>query len=501
MKRPINPQRYWVGDLHVTIFGRNLASLCHGLIDGLLNRHLPQTIGLSFFFEICRTLTPLLLLLLVATTMIIPTIVAQSSLAQLPAQKERIVLTAIFVQLHTNREMGKSLLESALAKLKMMYPNLDIQLKYLEYPSNQIRFQILKALNHTTTASGPADLISLDQIWLGEFAQKGLLTDLTNYTKNWGRENDWYEENWDGGIYGGKVYGIWSWTDIRGIWYWKDLLSEAGVDPNSLKTWDGYIAAAKKLNTVLRPQGIEGIHLTGASHSPDLWYPYLWMLGGEILKMKSGHPTKGTYWFPAFNSTEGVRAMNFIKQQVDAGIKPQKNHFWGLEFLDRRFAVMIEGSWLPVTFLQRQSEKEFEDKVGFLPALPVPYKNNRTSTLMGGWALSIPKSSTHKELAWKLIELMLVPKLFRSFLHQGGYLPTQISIGKSELLNSTVSSYPYYRQLVSMIPFAGTRPAIPEYPQITDDIRQAIYEVQFENKDPKQALATAALKAAKALGW
>ncbi len=162
---------------------------------------------------------------------------------------------------------------------------------------------------------------------------------------------------------------------------------------------------------------------------------------------------------------------------------------------------MIEGSWLPVTFLQRQSEKEFEDKVGFLPALPVPYKNNRTSTLMGGWALGIPKNSTHKELAWKLIELMLVPKLFRSFLLQGGYLPTQISIGKDELLNSTVSSYPYYRQLVSMIPFAGTRPAIPEYPQIADDIRQAIYEVQFENKDPKQALATAALKAAKTLGW
>ncbi|HEY7572291.1 MAG TPA: hypothetical protein VH796_13070 [Nitrososphaeraceae archaeon] len=86
--------------------------------------------------------------------------------------------------------------------------------------------------------------------------------------------------------------------------------------------------SSKKLNTVLRPQGIEGVHLTGASHSPDLWYPYLWMLGGQILKMKSGHPTKGSYWFPAFNSTEGVKAMSFIEQQVDAGIKPQKNHFF-----------------------------------------------------------------------------------------------------------------------------------------------------------------------------
>jgi multiple sugar transport system substrate-binding protein len=214
---------------------------------------------------------------------------------------------------------------------------INIDARVLPYADT--RKQILTSMAGKT----PIDLVSVDQIWLGEFAQKGLLTDLTNYTKNWGRQNDWYPENWDGGIYGGKVYGIWAWTDIRGIWYWKDLLGKAGINPDSLKTWDGYIAAAKKLNTVLRPQGIEGVHLTGASHSPDLWYPYLWMLGGEILKMKSGHPTKGTYWFPAFNSTEGVKAMNFIKQQVDAGIKPQRNHFGGLEFLERKFAVMIEG--------------------------------------------------------------------------------------------------------------------------------------------------------------
>ena len=471
-------------------------------MNGLGDGSSLQNIGISFVVRIRSNYTPLSLMLLVASTVIIPPVItAQPSFAQLVPQKEKVVLTAIIVQLHTNRDIGKTLLDRALTNLKMMYPNLDIQLKYLEYPYNQLQSQLLRILNDTK-ASGSVDLISLDQIWLGDFAQKGLLTDLTNYTKNWGRQNDWYDENWNGGIYGGKVFGIWAWTDIRGIWYWKDLLDKAGVNPDSLKTWDGYIAAAKKLNTVLRPQGIEGVHLTGVSHSPDLWYPYLWMLGGQILKMKSGHPTKDSYWFPAFNSTEGVKAMNFIKQQVDAGIKPQKNHSFGSEFLDRKFAVMIEGSWLPVPFLQNQPEKNFEDIIGFIPALPIPYKNNQTSTLMGGWTLSIPKTSIHKDLAWKLIELMLTPKLLHPFLLQGGYLPTQISMGKNDLLNSTISSsYPYYRQLVSMIPFAGTRPSIPEYPQIADSIRQAIYGVQFQNKDPKQALDEAAARSAKVLGW
>ena len=114
---------------------------------------------------------------------------------------------------------------------------------------------------------------------------------------------------------------------------------------------------------------------------------------------------------------------------------------------------------------------------------------------------SDPKTSAHKELAWKLIELMLALKSLHSFLLQGGFLPTQISMDKNDLLNSTASSYPYYRQLVSMIPFGGIQPSIPEYPQIVDNIRQAIYGVQFENKDPKQALADSALKSAKILGW
>src|SRR5262249_13335271 len=118
-------------------------------------------------------------MLLVASIIMISTIIVQPSFVLIASQKEKAVLTAIFVQLHNNREMGKPLIDRALDNLKSMYPNLDIQLNYLEYPSSQIRSQILKT--HPANASGSADLISFDQIWLGDLAQKGLLTDLTNY--------------------------------------------------------------------------------------------------------------------------------------------------------------------------------------------------------------------------------------------------------------------------------------------------------------------------------
>jgi multiple sugar transport system substrate-binding protein len=414
------------------------------------------------------------------------------------SQKEsNITFTGIFTQLSNSSGMGKRLIEHALDEIKVKHPHMNIQLKYTEYPSNQTRTQILNRIMNQTAV----DLVSIDQIWLGEFAQKGLLTDLSNYTQSWGREKDWYEENWAGGNYKGRVYGIWTWTDIRGIWYWKDLLDKAGVNPHSLKTWDGYLGSAKRLNSVLRPQGIEGVHLTGASHSPDLWYPYLWMLGGDILEQRSGHPKNGVYWFPAYNSSKGIKALEFLKRQVNSGIKPQKNHFWGQEFADRKYAVMLEGSWMPVEFPKNQLVN-IKQRVGFIPMFPVPTLANKTSTLMGGWELSIPKTSTHKDLAWELITTMLKPDILAPWLSQNGFLPTQIPIGQGHTLNLTESSsFPYYNEMISLIPFGGSRPSIPEYPIIAEHIRQAIDDVYYGIKEPKRALDDAATRSAKVLGW
>ena len=115
-------------------------------------------------------------------------------------------------------------------------------MKYKQFVYPNERTEFLRAMTNQT----PVDLMSADQIWLGEFAGKGFLTDLTNYTKQWGRSTEWYEVNWDGGAYNDKIYGIWVWTDVRGLYYWKDLLDQAGVDPNTLSTWDGYIASGQE---------------------------------------------------------------------------------------------------------------------------------------------------------------------------------------------------------------------------------------------------------------
>lgn len=409
------------------------------------------------------------------------------------AQKQQQVnLTGLFVD---PEDRWKMLIPSALNELRMRHPNLNIQINYTVYPYNDARTEMLKSMANGTAV----DLISLDQIWLGEFANKSYIVDLTNSTKSWGGLSDWYQANLDGNLYDSKIYGIWAWTDIRSIWYWKDLLNQSGVDPNSLKTWDGYIQSAKKLNSALEQRNISGIELVGGPGSQNEWYPFLWMLGGEIITQKSGHPSNGVYWFPTYNSTNGVKALEFFKQLIDANVKPITINF-EKEFADKYYAEMLGGSWLPGYF-PNLTKQDIEDRIGMIPMFPVPTEGTDTASIMGGWLLSIPQTSIHKDLAWELITIMLKPEILSPVLAKLGYLPTQVAIGEGPYSTPLRNSIPYYDELINLMYYGHARPNIPEYPLIADHVRQAIDAVYNGTKTPKEALDDAAEKSAKSLGW
>jgi multiple sugar transport system substrate-binding protein len=421
---------------------------------------------------------------------------SNQSTSALSVDKTNVTLRGLFnVQVDPGR--WNQLLHPALDELNRRHPDMNIELDYIEFHYlSGTRYQILDRLSKGETV----DIISLDQIWLGEFAQRGLIENLTQEFEEWGRMSDLYEPNLDGCVYNGTLYALWLWTDVRGMWYWKDMLQEAGVDPESLKTWDGCISAAVQLDEFFGDRIIEGVHLRNAPHEPDMWYPYLWMLGGEILELREGHPTKGGYWFPSYNSSEGVRAMEFLKRQVDAGIEPQKEHSWGLEFANRTFAVMIENSGMLSAF-PSESSPTLEQQVGFIPMLPVPNQTTQTSTMMGGWELAIPTTSQNSDLAWELITIIAQPEILSPFLEEMGFLPTQRILGEGQFSEQLRESVPYFEEMVSMIRDGRGRPNIPEYPEIAEHIHQAIQQVYNGSASPQDALDMAAAKSADSLGW
>lgn len=408
------------------------------------------------------------------------------------AAGQRVTLSATLAE---PKDRWDILIEGAKGVLQKRHPELEIEVSYEVLPYAETRSKLLTMMAGRT----PRDLVSVDAIWLGEFAEGGFLRDISPQVATWARMDEWYAQNRDGSQYGGRYYGVWAWTDVRVLWYWKDLLAQAGVNPNQLATWDGYVAACQTLNRTLRPRGIEGCHLVGAPHSPDMWFPYLWMLGGKLLELRDGHPSKGTYWYPAFHSPAGVRAMEFLRQQVRAGIRPQVDHFWGQEFAQRRFAVMLEGSWLLGHF---PSGFPVEEQVGILPAFPVPQADTPTATMMGGWVLSIPATSRNPDLAWELVSIMLDPEVLTPMLASKGYLPTQRTIAETSPYRERLAeSVPYFAELSKALPFGFGRPNIPEYPQVAEALRVGIEAVYYGQKSPDRALRDAAEQAARALGW
>jgi multiple sugar transport system substrate-binding protein len=418
----------------------------------------------------------------------------QSSTSSL-VDKTNVTLRGLFTDLGDPGRWNQ-LLQPALDELNRRHPDMNIKLEYTDSLYNETRDIILDRLSNGDSV----DIVSVGDIWLGEFAEKGLLRNLTDDFQKWGRMSDLYEANLDGQVYNNTVYGMWLWTDIRGMWYWKDMLQEAGVDPESLKTWDGYISAAVKLDDFFGDRVIQGVHLVGASHDLDLWYPYLWMLGGDILELRQGHPTKGVYWFPTYNSSQGVEAMEFLKRQVDAGIEPQDRPYLDIAFVNRNFSVMLGGSWMPGEF-PKESWPTLEQKVGFIPMFPVPNQTIQTSTMMGGYELSIPTTSQNSDLSWELITIMAQPEILGPFLQEYGYLPTQKSLGEGPASQPLKESIPFFDEMVSMIPYGRSRPSLPEYPEIAENIHQAIQQVYNGSASPKEALDMAAAKSAESLGW
>jgi multiple sugar transport system substrate-binding protein len=155
------------------------------------------------------------------------------------------------------------------------------------------------------------------------------------------------------------------------------------------------------------------------------------MLGGNRIELKDGHPKKERYWFPAYNSSEEIGAMEFIKQQANVGIKPEGGDLDG-RFALKNFAVYIGGQWEVSRFPSAEQKiSNFEQKIGFIPMFPVPNKEDtQTSTLMGGFILTVPAVSKNKELAWELITIMLEPRILAPWLAKYAFLPTQKVIGQ-----------------------------------------------------------------------
>ena len=409
------------------------------------------------------------------------------------AQK-RITLTGTFA---APKARWDFLLPLAEKEFEKENPGIDLVLDYEVLPYNEMRMKLITML----TAKTPNDLISVTGTWYPEFIEGGFLRDISEDIEAWGRIDEFYEFARKMTLYKGRYYGLQAWSDCRLMWYWKDMLAEAGVKPEDLMTWGTYIQAARKLNDYWQPKGVEGVLLIGDYWRVHWWFPYLWMLKGNLTQKVKLPEYEGIY--PAFHGTSGVTALQFIVDQVNAGITPLVGHRWGERFGARKYVVWLGGVWAIGKVPGWEEEREVvRRQVGLIPMFPVPTLGISTSTAVSGWILSIPTTSKHPDTAWEFLKTLLEPKII-SGVTQYGYLPAQITIAEKDPYKSQLEDYwgiDWWEKIAPLLPLGHPLKAtFPEYMEMENSISIAIEKAYRKMKSPKEALTEAARKTCEVL--
>jgi multiple sugar transport system substrate-binding protein len=422
--------------------------------------------------------------------------------ASLAPAQETLNLRMILV---APEDRWNALLGAAEERFESEHPNIDVRIDAQILPFGD-RLTQLRAAG---VAGTPIDIVSLDQPEVGDFAAAGFTTDLSEWIeRDLDGLSDWLPAYRSATRFEGGWHAIWAWTDARVMWYWKDLVEEAGVDPASeLRTWDDYLANCAAIEEALADRQIEGCLLIGQPWIADWTFPYVWMNGGDLGVSVSSEVARSRGarepWLPTLDSDAWVQALEFTRDQVEAGLEPYTEHQFGTEFVQRRFAVSLDGTWVLGSL---QAAGADLSQVGMVAAFPTPDEQTETATMAGGWTLAIPSTSENPEMAWEFLKAMLDIETLGPVQAEFGYLPTRASF--AEQLEEEFAEFwnaggeDRWAKLQELAPNAYGRPSFPSWPQVGAAITEMIQAVQFDGQDPARAAANAQRTVlTDVLGW
>ena len=111
----------------------------------------------------------------------------------------------------------------------------------------------------------------------------------------------------------GRIYSVPFLAAVQALYYRKDMFQAAGLDPDRPpRNWDEFYADSQALTD--QPKGVWGFEFgTDSDASAYWWINFLWQAGGEVIKRNP----KGQ-WVAAFNTPEGVTALEFYRKLLTA---------------------------------------------------------------------------------------------------------------------------------------------------------------------------------------
>lgn len=277
------------------------------------------------------------------------------------------------------------------------------------------------------------------------------------------------------------------------MYYRKDIFKSAGVDVNSIKTYDDYIEAGKKIekstNGKTKMLGFD----YGGSSSDDIVMMLLNQLGGKYYD-DSGKVK--------LDSDEMIKTMELLKKMKDAGITINLANEWDDRIKsteNNQIATIPYAVWYAGTLQSSNADQNGKWGITSLPAFT---SGGNTQANLGGSVLAVSSATQNADLAKAFVKFSLMTsegnkinldagKLFTSYkpsYNDDEYKTTDDYFGIS--VGQTFSKMSTDIKEVSFGPY---------FTDVNNALKTAVGNIFTQNKEVKTALSDATSTAQKAI--
>lgn len=313
-------------------------------------------------------------------------------------------------------------------------------------------------------ADSAPDVLELGNTWVSNFADSGVLMDMTEIEKE---QTDII--GWNSASYKGIPYGVPWLLGTRAMFYNLDLFEAAGLDPaNPPTTWDETLEAAEKINAL--GDDVYGFGLaSGEPYSPwQEWFlPAVWGNNGKVVSTD--------LTTALFNSTEVKEAAQFYQNLSDFSMMTKQNDLMEA-FGNGKVGMVVSGAHQIAALFSSYPETKF-----LVTFLPKPSNDGGFSaSFAGGEILTIPAASKNKEAALKLVEYLVDPAVaMRVTKGYPAVFPSNKTAEEDSWFDDHPLEYVFFEQNATAVPV----PPTPKWGDIQEKVSEAVESLILDGED------------------
>lgn len=342
-----------------------------------------------------------------------------------------------------------------------------------------------------------ADVIELDGIWVGEFAQAGYIKPLTEVVgpaadswEGWSQISKSVQEL---GSFDGRRYGIPPATDGRLLFFNKRLFAQAGLSASwQPKNWNDLISAAQALKKL---PGVTPIQLNAgtAMEEATVMQGVLPLLAGAGTEIYSNGKWTGggAAMKQVLSLYSRIYSQGLGDPKLQQEVKGRDKSF--AEFAAGKIGILAEGDYFwrdvinPKTGTAKMRDRDQAVGYALFPAIG-PGKGIRGqdyASMSGGSVTVLNPSTKHPQQAFELLAFMNSPDVVKARTADTPEITSRSDVNRQILTADPLLSFISEK----VLPITAYRPGLAVYPQVSRLLQEATASV-VAGKTPDEAAAT-----------